>query len=56
MTWVVVVGGATPIINNDDCEGGMGGNKLDTGAKLGNIGGCDVVVVVVGGGGGVALG
>ena len=51
MTWVVVVGGATPIINNDDCEGGMGGNKLDTGAKLGNIGGCDVVV-----GGGVALG
>ena len=42
-----------PIINNDECEedGGMGGNKLDTGAKLGNIGGCDVVV-----GGGVALG
>ena len=46
----MVVG--APIINNDDCDGGgMGGNKLDTGAKLGNIGGCDVVV-----GGGVALG
>ena len=47
----MVVG--APIINNeeDGGGGGMGGNKLDTGAKLGNIGGCDVVV-----GGGVALG